>query len=247
VLSSLVKPVVAKIIAPLGGALVRCGVTPNVVTVVGTSGTVLSALVFFPTGQLFLGAVLCGAFAVFDMLDGAVARAAGGGTRFGAVLDASCDRIADGAIFGALAYWAALAPYTQGSGWLMYSETRSFADYFSPEQPQPGLEFLARYPESAAITGFHLLFVGLLVCLVAALTISYIKARAEASGLSADGGWIERPERLLVVLVGAGLSGLGLWFALPMAVAFLACTSLVTVAQRFLHVWREARQADGTP
>ena len=41
------------------------------------------------------------------MLDGAMARERGGGTRFGAVLDATCDRIGDGAMFCGLLWWAA--------------------------------------------------------------------------------------------------------------------------------------------
>ena len=41
------------------------------------------------------------------MLDGAMARQRGGGTRFGAVLDATCDRICDGAVFCGLLWWAA--------------------------------------------------------------------------------------------------------------------------------------------
>ena len=56
------------------------------------------------------------------------------------------------------------------------------------------------------------LVVATLICLVTSQVISYIKARAEASGLSGEGGLIERPERLIIVLVGAGLSGL---FGLP--------------------------------
>jgi len=48
-----------------------------------------------------------GFFALFDMLDGAMARERGGGTRFGAVLDATCDRISDGAVFCGLLWWIA--------------------------------------------------------------------------------------------------------------------------------------------
>ena len=48
----------------------------------------------------------------------------------------------------------------------------------------------------------------LMICLVTSQVISYVKARAEASGLSGEGGLIERPERLIIVLLGAGLSGL---------------------------------------
>ena len=40
------------------------------------------------------------------------------------------------------------------------------------------------------------------------------RRRAEASGLTADGGWIERPDRLIIVLVGSGLTGMGLPWAI---------------------------------
>ena len=46
-------------------------------------------------------------FAMLDMVDGAVARARGGSSRFGAVLDSSLDRVADAAVFGALLWWFA--------------------------------------------------------------------------------------------------------------------------------------------
>ena len=71
-----------------------------------------------------------------------------------------------------------------------------------------------------------------MICLVSSQVISYIKARAEASGLSGDGGLIERPERLAIVLVGAGLSDLpfvSLPWVLDAALWVLAVASLVTV------------------
>ncbi|MGD9528912.1 MAG: CDP-alcohol phosphatidyltransferase family protein, partial [Pseudonocardia sp.] len=79
---------------PIGRWLVDRGVTPDAVTVVGTVGTVVPAVWFLPRNQLFLGAALMTVFVLFDMLDGAVARARGHGTPFGAVLDSVCDRIA---------------------------------------------------------------------------------------------------------------------------------------------------------
>ena len=72
--------------------------------------------------------------------------------------------------------------------------------------------------------------------------ISYIKARAEASGLNGGGGLIERPERLIIVLLGAGLSDLPVFpipTALPVAMWLLAVASLVTVGQR-LHSVRSS-------
>jgi CDP-diacylglycerol---glycerol-3-phosphate 3-phosphatidyltransferase len=82
--------------------------------------------------------------------------------------------------------------------------------------------------------------VAILICLVTSQVISYIKARAEASGLRGGGGLIERPERLIIVLVGAGPSDLPFYplpWLLPIAMWLLAAASLITIAQR-LHAVR---------
>ncbi len=185
----------AKISGPLARAALRIGLTPDTVTIIGTAGSVLAALILFPVGQLWWGAVAVWFFVLADMLDGAMARQRGGGTRFGAVLDAACDRISDGAVFCGLLWWAAF-----------------------------GL-------------GSTSLAVATMICLVTSQVISYIKARAEASGLDGSGGLIERPERLIIVLAGAGVSDLPFFplpAALPVAMWLLAIASLVTVGQR-LH------------
>ena len=84
------------------------------------------------------------------------------------------------------------------------------------------------------------LVVATMICLVTSQVISYIKARAEASGLRGDGGLIERPERLIIVLIGAGLSGvpfLHVPWLLHVAMWVLAVASLITLGQR-LHTVR---------
>ncbi|MCC3330130.1 phosphatidylinositol phosphate synthase [Nocardia abscessus] len=191
----------AKVTAPLGRALVGTGLTPDAMTLIGTTASIVAAVTLFPTGHLFWGTMVIWLFVMFDMLDGAMARARGGGTKYGAVLDATCDRLADGAIFGGLAWWAVFH-----------------------EQHKP-------------------LFAATLVVLVTSQVISYAKARAEASGLSADGGLIERPDRLIIVLVGAGFTGIGghwgiewLTYAVHVAMWILAVLSIVTVVQRVLAV-----------
>lgn len=188
----------ARLTAPTARACLRLGLTPDVVTILGTIVAVAGALTLFPMGKLFAGALVVSFFVLFDMLDGAMARERGGGTRFGAVLDATCDRVSDGAVFCGLLWWI--------------------------------------------VFGLHdkLLAVATLICLVTSQVISYIKARAEASGLRGDGGLIERPERLIIVLVGAGVSDFPFvaWPpALPVAMWVLAVASLVTCAQR-LHAVR---------
>ncbi|MEY8016926.1 phosphatidylinositol phosphate synthase [Mycobacterium servetii] len=188
----------ARITTPAARAMLRLGFTPDAVTILGAVVSVTAALTLFPMGRLFVGAVVIWFFVMFDMLDGAMARLRGGGTRFGAVLDATCDRVSDGAVFGGLLWWAAF--------------------------------------------GLHdrLLVAATLICLVTSQVISYIKARAEASGLRGDGGLIERPERLIIVLAGAGVSDFPFvaWPpALPVAMWLLAVASVLTCVQR-LHTVR---------
>jgi phosphatidylinositol phosphate synthase len=88
------------------------------------------------------------------------------------------------------------------------------------------------------------LAVAALFCLVSAQVISYIKARAEATGLSADGGMVERAERLIITLLGAGLTGLSVPFALDIALWLLAGMQLVTVLQRMLAVRCSVRERE---
>ncbi|MFS1303685.1 phosphatidylinositol phosphate synthase [Streptosporangium longisporum] len=82
-----------------------------------------------------------------------------------------------------------------------------------------------------------------LFCLAAGAVVSYVKARAEALGMTCDVGLAERPERLVVGLVSTGLGGLGVPYILPVGLWLLAVASAVTVGQRLLHVRRQAVSA----
>jgi CDP-diacylglycerol---glycerol-3-phosphate 3-phosphatidyltransferase len=130
------RPALSLLLTPTGHALARMGVTPNVITVVGTIGVVGGALGIYPRGELFWGTVLITIFVLFDMLDGAVARVTGGGTIWGAFLDSTLDRVADAAIFAGLILWlagkgddlplAVLALYCLASGALVsYAKARA--------------------------------------------------------------------------------------------------------------------------
>ncbi|MGY1847084.1 phosphatidylinositol phosphate synthase [Blastococcus sp. SYSU DS1021] len=79
-----------------------------------------------------------------------------------------------------------------------------------------------------------------LLCLVLGVLTSYIKARAEGMGLSCDVGVVERTERLILVLTGTGFTGLGIPYAVHVALWVLLAGSAVTVAQRVLTVKRSA-------
>jgi CDP-diacylglycerol---glycerol-3-phosphate 3-phosphatidyltransferase len=188
------RPAVGRFWAPVVRGLVRVGVTADAVTLTGTLGAVAAAVVGIGSGALFWGAFAVTVFVLLDMLDGALARARGGGSVFGAVLDSTGDRAADAAIFAGLVWW--------------YSGA-----------------------------GDNRLIVGLsLGCLVLGVLTSYVKARAEGMGLRVEVGIVERTERLILVLVGTGFTGLGIPYALHVCLWLLLAGSAVTVGQRFAAV-----------
>ncbi|MDG4788318.1 CDP-alcohol phosphatidyltransferase family protein [Micromonospora sp. WMMD1102] len=96
-----------RVVEPIARTLLRVGVTPNAVTVAGTLGVVLGSVLLGARGYLVAGALVVTFFALTDLLDGTMARMRGGSSRFGAFLDSSMDRVSDGAVFGAVAYWLA--------------------------------------------------------------------------------------------------------------------------------------------
>ena len=89
------RPVFARLMDPVAGALARTPVTPNAITITGTVGVAAGALSLFPTGHLFVGTLVCWFFVMADMLDGALARVKGTTGVFGAFLDSTLDRVAD--------------------------------------------------------------------------------------------------------------------------------------------------------
>jgi CDP-diacylglycerol--glycerol-3-phosphate 3-phosphatidyltransferase len=197
-----VRAPLGHVINPLGRRLAQAGVTPDAVTIVGTIGATASALVFFTRGSFFTGTMFVWFFVMFDMIDGAVARATGRSSKFGAILDSSCDRIADSAVFASLAWW------------------------------------FARHDHPALLAAS-------LLCLVLGSLTSYVKARAEGAGLTANVGIAERSERLIIVLVGTGLSRWPIHTPYAQAIALwvLVAASTITVGQRFATVWKQTHSS----
>jgi CDP-diacylglycerol--glycerol-3-phosphate 3-phosphatidyltransferase len=96
-----------RVLTPFAAFLLRRGVSPDAVTLIGTGGVVAGALVFYPRGEFFWGTVVITLFVFSDLVDGNMARQAGVSSRWGAFLDSTLDRVADSAIFGGLALWYA--------------------------------------------------------------------------------------------------------------------------------------------
>lgn len=195
-----------KIISPIARALVKLGVTANMVTIAGAVGTAFFAVLTGFTGRLLPGAVMITVMVIFDSLDGTVAAQNGGGTAFGAFLDSTVDRIADWAVLlGVAIYLIRLKDF-----WTLW--------------PQIG-------------------FWAALVSMMTAFVTSYIRARAQSIGLDAKNGIATRSDRLVIILVGMGLTGMGLPVAvLSCFMVLLAVLGAVTVGQRLYTVYSSAKE-----
>lgn len=102
-------------IEPPAKILIRMHVSPDAVTVIGTIGAVGCSIFLIARGSFIWGVVGIIIFALADLLDGTMARMSGTQGPWGNFLDASLDRVADGAIFGAVAFWGS----TQDQPWLV--------------------------------------------------------------------------------------------------------------------------------
>jgi CDP-diacylglycerol--glycerol-3-phosphate 3-phosphatidyltransferase len=195
-IQNLFRVPVTRLISPVARWLLKIGVTPNAITIVGALGSSISAVILFGDGRFFLGSVLVTIFILSDLFDGTMARLSNtGSTKWGALIDSTLDRIADAAIFVGIAIYANRA-------------------------------------------GQNHLFYWSLLALITGAIVPYIRAKAESLGITCSVGIAERTERLIVILVGTGLFGLGVNWALSSALIIVSIASAVTIVQRMLVVAR---------
>lgn len=98
-----------RVIEPVADWLVRRRVHPNTITTVGTICTVIAGGIF-ATGHIMTGGWFLGITALFDVLDGTVARRTGRSSTFGAFYDSTLDRVSDGVLMGGLVVFYATSP-----------------------------------------------------------------------------------------------------------------------------------------
>lgn len=109
-LNRFARALVTRLLTPVARLLLRLGISPDVVTLVGTAGVCVGALAFYPRGEFFWGTLVITAFVFADTVDGIMARQAQRSTAWGAYLDSTLDRVGDAAVFGGLVlYYAGAA------------------------------------------------------------------------------------------------------------------------------------------
>jgi CDP-diacylglycerol---glycerol-3-phosphate 3-phosphatidyltransferase len=109
VLDSKIRPAWDKVMRPVGRALGRTPLTPNAVTFIGVliQGGVAWLIV---DGQLVLAGFIAILAALLDVFDGALAKAKGLVTKFGAFLDSTTDRLSDALFFAPIAWLYGVSP-----------------------------------------------------------------------------------------------------------------------------------------
>ena len=181
---------------PVVRLLARTSITPNVITWFGFALAV-GAAVFITGGHLLAAGLVVLLAGFFDLLDGALARYTNRATRFGAVLDATLDRLSEGVLL-------------------------------------LGIMFLYVGEEET----IGVLLAG--AALLASMSVSYVRARAEAMGIECLVGLFTRLHRVIVLALGLLLSQL-FDNALIIALAIIVGLSFFTVGQRLVYVWRQAK------
>ena len=106
-LNKYARALFTKIFTPVARLLLKLGISPDVVTIVGTLGVCVGALAFYPRHEFFWGTVVITLFVFSDTVDGVMARMSGRSGKWGAYLDSTLDRVGDSAIFGGLVLWYA--------------------------------------------------------------------------------------------------------------------------------------------
>lgn len=199
-----------RVIRPVGVFLARLHVHPNIVSVAGLVLSGAAALLYGMGVFIWAGCILILA-GTCDVLDGQLARQAGRTSRFGAFLDSTLDRFSEIIIFLGLAW------YFSGGNLSPASVGRSGPGAHSP-----------------VTVLFIVLAVG------GSLMVSYTRARAEGLGLECKVGFMQRPERITLLIIGSLLAPIpkvGL-VAMKVCLFLLAFLSTLTALQRMIHVNR---------
>jgi len=202
---------------PIALGLGKLGLTPNALTIVGFLGTCVAAVAAAAQAWVLAG-VLVIVFGIFDLFDGALARATGQASKFGAFLDSTLDRTGEGLVLAGVAYGCASAGFTLGAGLAAAAlALASVVTYARAKAEAIGLTGdvgIAPRPERLVVLAAGLVLAGHWGVAIVPET-----SRGEA-------------------IPGAAFGGLLLAVALALIAAFAA----VTIVQRILHVRNQLNQ-----
>jgi CDP-diacylglycerol---glycerol-3-phosphate 3-phosphatidyltransferase len=202
-----IKDGYVRLLEPIAAFLVRRRVSPNVITTCGTICSIIGGAIY-ASGHISTGGWFLSVTALFDVLDGTVARRTGRSTAFGAFYDSTLDRVADGAVLAGLTVFYA----------------------------------------TSAKHGSVPMVIVCLAGMLGGFLVSYTRARAEALGVNAKVGVMQRPERVVLLSVPQAFFGLALdGWVLGAIIVSLTVSSWATAIQRVHAVYRALTPTATTP
>ncbi len=163
----------------IGRNVGRTGVTPNMISLAGLAGNLLAAWLITREALLAAGIVYL-AFSALDLVDGAVARATGTASPFGAVFDSVLDRASEAIVLAACAWYfgdrgenvQAAVTYAALFGSVAVSYMRARAEIVGLSMR----EGLFRRQERVALLGLGLVLNALTVIMVLLALLSNLTA-----------------------------------------------------------------------
>lgn len=189
--------VCTRILNGLVRALVFTRIHPNVFTCVGLAINAVGAWML-SRGEFFQAGLVVLLAAVFDLVDGPIARSSGRVTRFGGFLDSVIDRYSDLILLvGMLVYYASVNRF----GYIVLT--------------------------AVAMTG--------------SVMVSYVRARSENEIPKCKVGFLERPERIVLLIIGT------LFNRMTAVLWVIAVLSNLTVVHRIVHTWKETTRIGQSP
>jgi len=207
-----------RLVTPIGNLLGRMGVHPHVLSILGLFLSLVAAILF-GNGLFFWAAWVVVLAGICDTLDGQIARQTKKNTRFGSFMDSTLDRYGDMLLLIGLAYW--------------FSGGRTL------------LAFQGRLGQGHASPWTVIL---ILVAIVGAFMVSYTKARAEGLGIECRVGLMQRPERMVLLIIGSLLGAVPTIgpLLLKFALLLMAVFTNLTAMHRIVYVRTELiRESQG--
>ncbi len=207
------------VVTPAGNILARLGVHPNILSLFGLILSVVAGLVY-STGSFFWGGWLVAFAGTCDVLDGQLARQTGKDSQFGSFFDSTLDR------FGEIFVFMGLAWYYSGGSLFMVGGVYKATDFQSP---------------------LAVLFI--ILAIAGSFLVSYTRARAESLGVDCKVGWMQRPERMTLLIIGSLLGSTPMigHVLMKLTLLLLALLSNFTALQRIVYVKNELLRKNQVP
>ncbi len=209
-------------IRPLGNLFARTGIHPNILS---ASGLILSAIagLIYSHGLFFWAAWVVVLAGICDSLDGQIARQTNKRSAFGAFFDSTLDRYSDMFFLIGLAY--------------------HFAG---------GQDFLGLHGAGVSVESSPWTVMVISLAMSGSFMVSYTRARAEGLGMECKRGLMQRPERIILLIIGSLLGSIPLLgpTMMKLTLLVLAVSVNITTIYRIIfirnHLLTKSRHSEGS-